>query len=626
MLTSLAFLSVLNLLVATSSAPQECVLQPTHGTPLLLGDVEKQTIELTGNGWCYGVNATLLINGTDNSKRFHVNVKDNTETKYLNKNGGGKKRRHRKHEHFTMKTSSTLSTTLDANRSSSSSWNLFSDDLVATAGGQATARLVIESLPVQVSSTTTVIYNDYPLLTVLAASNAKPPGVATISSDTTLSNTAFISLPNMGSVATWSATSDDANVTIAPTSGSAGPNRTDIVLRSQQIINFTVQQASANPVMATLKATRASKETFSLRVKLADSAENSSLPLNIADIVHVKCQKDVRQSHHVIINNDELAAVSNSVISNNLCTIVISEDAISRALAKRHGIDATHEKCKRRKNTPRCKEIGAGDGEFITLLESADREKLTKLTKLYGRQRLTIFVYSDDSKREASRQSIFISADLKGRRSIPINFGGEKPDRNKPFHVEIAGQPVASKGQLSELKDYPERTYRATLRPKGAFGITHWSGSLGSKSLRVFATIPVDFASVRFPAAGLDLKSSSDTSAAQFTSLTTGLLLTVEPWDYRRSTNMFAIPFRFQGGLLMSNWYKGVFHPSTYLGGAVTLPLLRGTKQLDIDLALGLGWEVDLRNGYDSFGQRNHLLLTLGMNVLSLFGPQSAPK
>lgn len=240
---------------------------------------------------------------------------------------------------------------------------------------------------------------------------------------------------------------------------------------------------------------------------------------------------------------------------------------------------------------------------------------------------MTYFVYTDKEKRDASRRTFIFSSTLDKRREIAIDFGGETPSPDRPIHVELYVQPVTAGAELpADLVQLPERRFTATLRPKGPFGITHVPNSLGSRSVRIFVTIPVDFAVVRFPAAGLDIKSTRDSTSAQLATLTTGALLTFEPWDYTRATNMYAVPMRWQAGLLMSNWYKGVFHPSTYVGYAITLPVFRGTSQLDSDLALGFGWEVDLRSGYEHFGHRNHFLITLGMNILSLFGPQSAPR
>lgn len=104
-------------------------------------------------------------------------------------------------------------------------------------------------------------------------------------------------------------------------------------------------------------------------------------------------------------------------------------------------------------------------------------------------------------------------------------------------------------------------------------------------------------------------QNNCDSTIAQLATLTTGLLLTLEPWDYTRATSSTSLPLRFQTGILLTNWYKGSFSPSIYIGGAITLPLFRGTSQLDTDLALGMGWEIDLRGGYPHFGQRNHLLI-----------------
>jgi hypothetical protein len=56
-------------------------------------------------------------------------------------------------------------------------------------------------------------------------------------------------------------------------------------------------------------------------------------------------------------------------------------------------------------------------------------------------------------------------------------------------------------------------------------------------------------------------------------------------------------------------------------GASFNLPLFT-TAQLDTTAELGVFWEVDLRDGFDS---GNHFLITTGFNVLSLFGATPGP-
>ena len=584
----------------------------------------EQKITLTEHGTCSSLptGALLLVNSTDNMRRTTVQLDTSGATT----------------RNLTVNT--PVPAPKDTGAGVSSIWNIYTDDKAMSAGEKPLAQLMISPLSVTMTTTTTTIY-DNPALTEAVAIHAKPPGLAYVPSNTKngVRNIANLALPPMGSVTQWKASSADATLII----NGANCNGT-CALQSPSSLEFSAVKPSPLPLLARLEATRPNGETFTLSARLADSSAYSSIPINIADTAYLLCQKDVRKGLDDEIRANNLAAITNSAVVNNLCKIVISEENIDHAIARQNNISVTRYICKNSylqrnatqslgsaksrltKGEARCEQIGGAQGESVSLFESQDATKIKDLKSLYGRQQVTFFVYTDREKRDESRRTFIFSSDLQGRREVAIDFRGETPSPDKPIHVELYVQPVTAGTNLPpELDQLPERHFVATLRPKGPFGVTHKRNSLGSKSVRVFVTIPVDFAAVRFPAAGLDIKSTRDSTMVQLATLTTGALLTFEPWDYTRGTNMYAVPMRFQTGMLMSNWYKGVFHPSAYLGYAITLPVFRGTSQLDSDLALGFGWEVDLRSGYDHFGHRNHFLVTLGMNILSLFGPRSAP-
>jgi hypothetical protein len=162
-----------------------------------------------------------------------------------------------------------------------------------------------------------------------------------------------------------------------------------------------------------------------------------------------------------------------------------------------------------------------------------------------------------------------------------------------------------------------ELEFRASLRPRGPYG---WQRA----PLRVFATFPVNVTGVRFPSATSELRASSMPIWGQVTSVQVGALIAVEPWDYNTGKNLWPIPVRFATGLHLFDLSQGTFAPSWVTGLSITLPIVnlqKGTAedQLGTDVALGMFWEVDLRERRPmKYG--HHALLTLGVNVLSLFG------
>lgn len=644
---SIALLSLFLLTPAPNAAPKKtCTLRSTHGTPVLLGDAWSQTIAVVTDS-CDKLEKSdyLLVNSADSKLRAPV-AYDGTN----------------------LAMTAPIPAPGDAGSAVSSTWLLYPSEGAMSSGAPSLGQVIMTPVTVKVSSRTVVHYPDDPMLTETLARARKPAGIAyanrtfeeeqkdkTKKIINTVINTAQLDFADVGPVQTWTVTSltDATLLTTDENACSPKPCGTN----NPQRIQFTAARAAPATQWANLSGYRAGGDVFELRVKLADSVEPSSVPIDISDLAYIRCQKAAKMGTFDIIENTDLAAITNGTATNNRCMLIVSEQDIASSIARKHGITHTRHICppQGRDATSRtqidrlntlnakvamgvqdtsdssiaaeCKKLDANEGEEITVIDQTGETKLNRLKELYGEQRVTYFVYADPAKKEASRRELVFSASLAGRIEIPLKLDGEAPSPDKPYRIEAYVQPVTAPEELpADLDRLPRLQFNSTLRPKGPFGITHRKNSLGSRSWRIFATIPFQFATVRFPAAGLDIKSTRDSTIAQLATLTTGLLVTAEPWDYTRGTNRYALPWRVQGGLLLSNWTKGVFHPSTYVGAAITLPVFRGTSQLDTDLALGLGWEVDLRPGFDSFGPRNHLLLTLGMNLLSLFGPQSAPR
>ncbi len=175
--------------------------------------------------------------------------------------------------------------------------------------------------------------------------------------------------------------------------------------------------------------------------------------------------------------------------------------------------------------------------------------------------------------------------------------------------------PSATNGHAaSALSDHE---FRAQLRPRGPFG---WR----SGGIRTFVTFPIEFVGFRFNARGRDLRASSDSTTAQITTPRLGVLVAVEPWNYDAGANPWAVPTRFMAGLHLFELSQGSVAPSMVVGASFTFPLIDLPKgktqdQLGTDLAVGMFWEVDLQER-SPFRDGNHFVVTLGLNVLSVFG------
>jgi hypothetical protein len=161
----------------------------------------------------------------------------------------------------------------------------------------------------------------------------------------------------------------------------------------------------------------------------------------------------------------------------------------------------------------------------------------------------------------------------------------------------------------------------AQLRPRGVFG---WSWRPLGESFRSFVTLPVQVTGARFPASPRDLRTSRDPLAYQILTPKVGLLAVVEPWDYDAGENPTALNVGLATGFQFFQIAEGTVSTSYLFGLQATLPLIHAnnvpsstfSSQIGTALTLGLFWEVDLRDG---ISRGNHLMLSLGLNVLSLF-------
>lgn len=158
--------------------------------------------------------------------------------------------------------------------------------------------------------------------------------------------------------------------------------------------------------------------------------------------------------------------------------------------------------------------------------------------------------------------------------------------------------------------------YKARVRLRGPYG-------LGSP-IRVFVTIPVNVVGVRFPASPSDLNKSSDSPLYQSTTLTAGVAVALEPWNYALGRNGSRIPFRVSGGMNFIALSDKVFAPSLVVGAAFVLPVIEGPTAVSSAVSLGAYYENDLREQHPlETGHR--LLLTFGFNLFSLLSPQTTP-
>lgn len=253
------------------------------------------------------------------------------------------------------------------------------------------------------------------------------------------------------------------------------------------------------------------------------------------------------------------------------------------------------------------------DGECrLELLPSATPEKVIET---YGEQLVRVTVHRDGTKDPPAQDWLLTEQSLRAGFTLPAAEDDTAGRGRYEITVTVLAtsvgavlyeHPVASNGERRDTS----LQFRASLTPRGPFGFG------GQKSVRMFFTVPVDIVAARTPASPRDLRSSSDNTLVQPIFIKTGLLLALEPWDYRFGRNLSPLPFRIATGihLVGVGTTSSGFLPSFIAGGYFTLPLIESVSQVNTSLAIGVLYELDLRD------LRSYALFTLGFNVFSFLG------
>lgn len=401
------------------------------------------------------------------------------------------------------------------------------------------------------------------------------------------------------------------------------------VLQSLVGIRMVGRAESANPVQERLLYVQVDTNAKPLvlldtPVKLAGSTRRLQLPLPIAASTYITCPIRPNTSKRLKeVADGERIAIHNSSVTNSYCNAVFSPDELRQAVAKRHGIPFVEST----KGLP-SQWTGGGDSCAVTraarlnhgercidIVEPAGSVKpgpnttqLEQLLQAYGSQKVAISI-SKDGVAAKDPEYVEIYVDAANREDKTLTFPDQEPEEDKPYTVTISSE-------LAKEKKSTGTVSRMTLRPRGVFGFR--------APIRMFVTVPVNITAIRFPASVRDAASSTESLRYQIRTFDVGALVSLEPWNYVRRKNSSPIPFRASTGFLF-NPIQRPTAASWVIGGSFNFPLIEGTSQVDTSFAIGLYYEVDLRQTR-AFKEGSHFLLTFGVNIFSLFGAESAKK
>lgn len=336
-----------------------------------------------------------------------------------------------------------------------------------------------------------------------------------------------------------------------------------------------------------------------LPARLANGARVESLPLPTAKSMYVTCGAD-RGGNASLFPSVVPSGAGLDVATNGGTRAVNDEDLTTGNCRVRY--------------SPRM---------LLAALNQPDTPEGRDLLKYFGPQMVRLTVSHGDAPDQTRDAPIDPAMDVDiylptlpaGKKVNGVYTISVKPLAPLPPAVVYRGQAPTTNPAVAAAPS--ELEFRANLRPRGPYG---WQRA----PLRMFVTFPVNVTGVRLPASPSDLKRSSSPTAAQVLPLQAGVLFAVEPWNYDAGRNLSPVPVRFVTGMHVFDLSHGSFAPSWVTGASVTLPILDLQKgvtedQLGTDVAAGLFWELDFREQH-VLRDGHHLLLTLGVNVLSLFG------
>jgi hypothetical protein len=340
---------------------------------------------------------------------------------------------------------------------------------------------------------------------------------------------------------------------------------------------------------------------FRQYVKLANGARYESVPLPLADALYVECgHHRERRSRGIFPTKIKPRSdLSADVIRNGYTRAVEDSDVLSG----------------------NCR-LHYSPSLLIDALQLDKGEIGLDLLKYYGTQELNVTV-----RRGEAQQTFPFRVDPTLEKEIELTVPRDAKNTTGIYAISVSLKGPALPAVTWRTPQAPgdgtvsdglgDLTFHANLRPRGPFG---WKVA----PIRAFLTLPISFTGVRFPARPSELSKSSNSANAQISKIEAGALLAIEPWSYDTGRNPWPVPTRFVSGLNLYNVSEGKFVPSWVTGVSLTLPLIDLQKgitedQLSTDVALGFFWEADVTE-HDWLTRGNHLLVTLGVNVLSLFG------
>ena len=371
-------------------------------------------------------------------------------------------------------------------------------------------------------------------------------------------------------------------------------------------VEFAIFEERSDPLRAEVELHDAFKGVvlFRANVLLAKGARRESLPLPLAGALKIDCPQETKRKgplERKEILNGQVRAVQDEDLDSGLCTLKYSPSLMTGLLEQSERSRARH---------------------FSTRDEAELKQRASDQLRFYGRQLVEVVVA------RGTEPSVTLAWSLDPTQEQELKLPGVKPrsgDYAITAHLKGPRPPDVVYRESRALGGTTSATaaaaladleFSATLRPRGLGG---WAGS----GVRTFVTFPIRFTGLRFPAKTSELDSSNDVTAIQVAGVRAGVMGVIEPWNYDMRRNAWPVPVRFMTGLNLYDLASGNFAPAYLLGASIALPVmpLDGSptaRNIESTVSVGGFWELDLERSAP-FRDGNHFLLTLGVDLLSLF-------
>lgn len=397
------------------------------------------------------------------------------------------------------------------------------------------------------------------------------------------------------------------------------------------VIPFRTPQEQSGPVSAELNLTWKVRKLsnqdewdvaapiLAFRTQLASSVADETLPMDLRPVAQVEC-KDNAVAPRDIARHNETVGVDKTAAQNGQCRLVVdlcnedSERLVQRG-PQRYRVRV------RKDDRETSEEVVLPFPRRLAVARKLDPKGREGVTASNENLSIRIAKADNDAKNKeegsaerAHLEALTLEAEWKGAfgrrpecRSIHyLALPGATETTDGLYLVSVTPAPESDVYVRRDSVKKEDNPFEARIRMRGLYGF--------DTGIRAFVTVPINLLGVRLPANAPELASSNDNRLAQITTISTGILLGFEPWDYRFGRSSLPIPMRPQAGFHVVDLLERRRGIAALAGITTTVPALDVADTVSANL--GVFYENDLREDHPLLNG-HRLLFTTSVNFLA---------